>query len=188
MNSYFFLFASKLDVQVLSIIPHYRNDLLTNISIFINILGNPTVFGLLIIATCLFFWLSKKPYYLMQFLVTTIIGALTVYLVKIYVARPRPIEAIIATSGYSFPSGHTVISTIICCLIIYSYKEHLRNVYIKFVFMIIMVVLSLFVSFSRVYLAVHNLSDVVVGILVGLLISSISIFIFENFYKKHNLL
>ena len=180
--------ANKIDLDVLNIIPSIRSAFGINLAIFISYFGSTEAFILLVIALSLFFWLHKKPYHLVQFISTLAVGSLVVYLIKIYIAKPRPLEALINISGYSFPSGHATISTLFCSMIIFSYKDHIKNIYLKISIVILLSVAALLVSFSRVYLSVHYLSDVIVGILLGLLISAISVFVFENFYKKDNLL
>jgi len=186
MNSYILQLANKIDLNVIHFIPTIRNDFGINSAIFISNVGSPQSFILLTIVFALFFWLHKKPYHLVQFVLTLGIGSLVVYLMKIFIARPRPIEALISVSGYAFPSGHATISTIFCFLVIFAYKEHFENRFFKFVFVSFFALTALAISFSRVYLSVHYLSDVVIGILLGLLISAISVFVFENFFKKEN--
>lgn len=188
MNSQLLLLANKIDLNVLHFVPSITNTFGINLALFISYLGSLQSLGLLIIALSLYFWLHKKPYHLIQAVVTIGSGLLIVYLIKIYVAKVRPVEALINVGGYSFPSGHATISTIFCSLIIFSFKDYIKNIYLKVSFIFFFALMALVVSFSRVYLSVHYLSDVVVGILLGLLISAISVFVFENFYKKENLL
>ena len=188
MNSQVLLFAQKIDLNVLNFIPSIRSPLGIKIMTAISNLGSPQSFVLLTIVMALFFWLHKKPHHLIQFLITVGVGSLVVYLIKMFIVRPRPIEALIQASGYSFPSGHATIATLFCSMIIYAYKDHFKNPFLKALFILFFALLALTISFSRVYLSVHYLSDVVVGIIMGLLISSISVFIFENFYKKETLI
>lgn len=106
------------------------------------------------------------------------------FLIKIMIARPRPMEALVNIDGYSFPSGHATIATIFCSLFVFAYKDHIENIFFKSVFVFSLFLCAVAISFSRIYLSVHYLSDVIVGILLGLMISSMSVFIFENLFKK----
>ncbi len=187
MNSTILLFAQKLDVNVLHYISNHASPFGVRLAIFVSNIGSPLSFLLITICVCLIFWLHKKPYHLLQFLITLASGSLIVYLIKIFIARPRPVEALIEVSGYSFPSGHATIATLFCFLIIFAYKNHIKNQLLKFIFILFFIITALAISFSRIYLSVHYMSDVVVGIAIGLLISSISVFIFENFFGKENL-
>ncbi|MEI6042174.1 MAG: phosphatase PAP2 family protein [bacterium] len=188
MNSQLLLIARKIDLDVLNFIPSIRNAFGIKIAIFVSAIGSPQAFFLFMVGFCLLFWLHKKPYHLVQFVITVASGSLIVYLMKIWIARPRPAEALVEVSGYSFPSWHAAASTLFCSLIIFAYKNHFKNPILRFVFISFFAISALAISFSRVYLSVHYLSDVVVGIILGLFLSSLSVFIFENFYKKEVLL
>jgi len=188
MNSALLLFAKDIDVDIINFISKIRTPFGIDVALFVSGVGSPQSFALLVIAISMFFWLHKKPYHLVQFLITLSVGSLAVYLMKIFIARSRPIEALVNVSGYSFPSGHAAISTLFCSLVIFAYKDHFKNVFLRYLFILFFVFSALAISFSRVYLSVHYFSDVVVGILLGLFISSLSVFIFENFFKKENLI
>ena len=188
MNSPLFLIANKLDISLAESMSEITTPLGVKIALFISDIGSTPSLILLTIGLCLLFWLFKKLYHLIQFLSTLGFGFLAVYIIKILVERIRPVEAVVAVNGYSFPSGHATIATIFCFLIIFSYKSHIKNSFLKLLFIVFFVLSALAISFSRIYLSVHYLSDVIVGILLGLLISSISVFIFENFVKKEELM
>lgn len=187
MNSPLLLLAHKLDLNIIDWMSSFITPFGIKIALFVSSIGSPQSFLLLTIAAVMFFWLCKKPYYLIQFFVTLGVGSLAVYIVKILIARPRPVEALVLVSGHSFPSGHATIATLFCSLLIFAYKDHIKNLFLRLLFVVVLSLCALSVAFSRVYLSVHYLSDVVVGILLGLLISSLSVFIFENFFKKEEL-
>ncbi len=76
--------------------------------------------------------------------------------------------------GMSFPSGHTTaFFTILFCLV--QWKSW------HFLWQIIWIILGISVAFSRIYLGVHFLGDVVAGILIAGLVSHIS---FNYFVRK----
>jgi undecaprenyl-diphosphatase len=187
MNSHILLFANKIDLDVIGAMSSFVTPFGVKVALFVSNIGSPYSFLLLAIAAVMIFWLYKKPYYLIQFIVTLGVGYLSVYVLKILIAKPRPVAALIQVGGYSFPSGHATVATLFCSLLIFAYKDHIKNVFLRLLFIIILSISALAISFSRVYLSVHYLSDVVVGIILGLLISSLSVFIFENFFRKKEL-
>lgn len=92
------------------------------------------------------------------------------------VARPRPcwIESnfpllVSNPTDYSFPSGHTLASTISVVIITYADKK----------FGIIAIILATLITFSRLYLFVHFPSDVFAAIILGVIIGLFAIFVFN---------
>jgi membrane-associated phospholipid phosphatase len=90
---------------------------------------------------------------------------------KNLIQRPRPTleEPLVQLSTYSFPSGHAVASTVfygaLCALVF----VHARSPVLRWLAVLAGMAMVLLVSFSRVYLGAHYLSDVVAGIAVGAL-------------------
>lgn len=105
-----------------------------------------------------------------------VIGNLTL---KPLVARLRPYEYVegmkllIATpDDFSFPSGHTLSSTVAAAILIMGDKR----------FGYFAIPLAVILAFSRLYLYVHFLTDVLGGAVIGAVISIVIYFIF--FRKK----
>ena len=94
-----------------------------------------------------------------------LVGQIGIEGLKALFARPRPYtyEGVVSvtdkTNGYSFPSGHSYsisnLSTQVC------------NQYRKNYLFIVGGILSILVAFSRLYLGQHFVSDVVVGLALG---------------------
>ena len=82
-------------------------------------------------------------------------------------ARPVVPEPLVHLATYSFPSGHAVASTLfdgaVCALVL----QRVRSRAWRVAAVAGAVAMVLLVTFSRVYLGAHYLSDVVAGIAVG---------------------
>ena len=93
-------------------------------------------------------------------------GACLVQLFKWSLHRPRPIEVYLGVSSWSFPSGHTLMSVVLygflAILLVRRFSP--GRGWILFGFAIGM---SLLIAFSRLYLGVHWLSDVLGGLSLG---------------------
>ena len=88
---------------------------------------------------------------------------------KFFFQRPRPEEyRLISESGYSFPSGHAMVSMAFYGLLIYIVYRYVKNVYLKYGLMVILFMLILFIGISRIYLGVHYTSDVLGGFLLSI--------------------
>lgn len=109
----------------------------------------------------------------------SLIGLLSLFLKTLF-SRKRPLESIIKMpSSYSFPSGHTFFAVGFLGLIVYFISQSDLNKYIKMFLIPIFILLILLIGFSRIYLGVHHFTDVIGGMIFGILILSISI----NTYK-----
>ena len=102
---------------------------------------------------------------------------------KHIVQRPRPTEfRIIDESGYSFPSGHSMVSAAFYGFLIYLIYKNVKNKYLKWSLVTLLSILVILIGTSRIYLGVHYTSDV----LAGFLISISYLIIFVTVIKKWN--
>jgi membrane-associated phospholipid phosphatase len=84
--------------------------------------------------------------------------------------RPRPdIPLLYEASGLSFPSGHALTGVTFFGLLIYLIYNSAWRPWIKWIVIPLLVLLTLFIGFTRVYLRVHYPTDVIAGFCVGLL-------------------
>ena len=107
-------------------------------------------------------------------------------LLKRILQRPRPTEyRIIEESGYSFPSGHSMISMAFYGYLIYLIYKYVENKSVKWTLISLLSVLICLIGISRIYLGVHYTSDVLGGFLISISYLVIYISAVNNvFYKK----
>ena len=99
------------------------------------------------------------------------LGIITILnqLLKRLLQRPRPEEfRIINESGYSFPSGHSMISMAFYGYLIYLIYKYIKNKYLKWSLITILGILIVSIGISRIYLGVHYTSDVLAGFLISI--------------------
>ena len=90
-------------------------------------------------------------------------------LLKRILQRPRPTEyRIIEESGYSFPSGHSMISMAFYGYLIYLIYKYVENKSVKWTLISLLSVLICLIGISRIYLGVHYTSDVLGGFLISI--------------------
>lgn len=94
--------------------------------------------------------------------------------------RPALEYQMTQVDGYSFPSGHALVSVCFYGAIIYIIFRLIKNNLLKYILMSILAVLILAVGLSRIYLGVHYPTDVLGGFFLGLFI----IFFWITLYYK----
>ncbi len=90
--------------------------------------------------------------------------------VKVTLARQRPPDALVTVSGFSFPSGHTLNSTVtygLVALLVWrsGWPSGLRRAAV-----VVLIVLIVLIGLSRIALGAHYPSDVLGGWLAGVAI------------------
>ena len=97
------------------------------------------------------------------------LSALVNFSLKQVLQRPRPVEhRIIDESGYSFPSGHSMVSMAFYGFLIYLIHKNVKNNYLRTGLIVLLFLLIISIGISRIYLGVHYTSDVLAGFLVAI--------------------
>ena len=159
------------------------SDFATPIANFITNFGG-AIF-LITLTVILFILIKNKKIGLSIFSNLVIITVLN-QLLKRILQRPRPTEfRIIEETGYSFPSGHSMVSMAFYGYLIYLIYKYVENRYVKWISIVLLSILICSIGVSRIYLGVHYTSDVLGGFLVSisyliLFISTVNKFFIEK--------
>ncbi|MEN9649138.1 MAG: hypothetical protein RL094_105 [Candidatus Parcubacteria bacterium] len=148
-------------------------------------IGSPQMMLLLTFFLVVFMWHHKKPHHLFQFALFMILGAVSVYLLKIAFKIPRPAGGLITEYGYGFPSGHAAMATLFFLLVIYTYRTHFEQAIARFLFVTGSLALIGIISYSRIYLGVHTPTDVIGGMCIGTLWFVFSIWFYKWLLKAY---
>lgn len=168
-------------LDILMYLQSIRNELLTGIFTFFTICTEVPVITVL---TAMLYWcINKKAG---QRILFALAGSLNINVaVKNIVKMPRPIgtKGLISlrtqtATGYSFPSGHTQTATTFWTSMITQFK----NIWIY----IIGILMILGAGISRLYLAVHWPMDVIVGWILGIILSILFIKLFDYIDNSKN--
>ena len=153
-----------------------------NIYEFLNLMNILTNFGeeyTFIIILIVMLLINKKDtiYEFINLIFTFLVNVLT----KNLFMRQRPVNSLIELpSGFSFPSGHTMCSVSFYGFLIFLIIKKIQNKYLKIFSILFLIMLILIVAFSRIYLKVHYFTDVVGGLILGI----ICLLMIINIYKK----
>ncbi len=160
------------------------SDFTTSIAKFITNFGG-AIF-LIVLTITLILLIKNKKIGFSIFLNLTFATILN-QLLKRILQRPRPTEfRIVEESGYSFPSGHSMVSMAFYGYLIYLIYKYIENKYIKWISIIMLSILICSIGISRIYLGVHYTSDVLGGFLISIsyliiYISVVNKFLIEKF-------
>jgi undecaprenyl-diphosphatase len=102
-------------------------------------------------------------------------GELLNVVLKLAFHRPRPEVAFVHLDTYSFPSGHAMLSTAVYGALTYLAWSHLRTRRTRVALTAGTIALVTLICFSRLYLGVHYLSDVLGGAVGGAFWLAVSI-------------
>ena len=149
------------------VVNNLRSDGLTFIMLFITNFCNPII---LILLSLVILLICKDKKMGLIIIINLLVSILLNIIFKGIIQRDRPLEDfLIIESGYSFPSGHSMVSMAYYGLIIYFIYKKIKDKRIRNVLMILIGFLILAIGFSRIYLGVHFASDVIGGFLISII-------------------
>ena len=171
-----------IDNGVYNYLTTNRNVIMTNIFIILTFLGSTLYIVILNIAIFVYTILRKKYQYSL-FLANSLTSVLANNILKAIVQRPRPdVLRLVTETGYSYPSGHTMIAILFYGTIIYFlFKYKVKG---KWLVTSVLVLLMIGIAVSRIYLGVHYASDVIGGILIAISLILITTTLHESLIEK----
>ncbi|MCD4771652.1 phosphatase PAP2 family protein [archaeon] len=168
-----------LDSAVFQFFESIQSSALTSFSKFVAIVTEPLLLLILAIVISGFFYFNdKRPQAVFLFSVSAITALVNESLKQIFKIS-RPVSTLIQETGFSFPSGHTTFAVVFFTLITYIFTRgsSLRTRVFAYV---VSSVIVLIVVFTRIYLQVHWLTDVLGGLVLGGIILVIGILIHKK--------
>ncbi len=147
--------ASQRGVRIFSLITFWGNALVISVG--------TVLIGL---------WLLKRKRRDQAVFLSAAVGGATLlnFILKQIFARPRPAypHAFLTETGFSFPSGHAMISIAFYGAIAYLSYAYVKSFRAKLLVSLGALLISGCIGFSRLYLGVHYITDVLAGWAAGM--------------------
>lgn len=105
-------------------------------------------------------------------------------LLKHIIQRPRPDHLrLIKESGYSYPSGHSMIAACLYATLIYIILKRIKDKKIKRLLISLLTIIIILIGCSRIYVGVHYPSDILGGYFLTLSIIIVTSTITNNYLR-----
>jgi len=147
-----------------------RTDLLDTLTLVWSQIGTTeTVIGICVVVVGLVWWRTKQWWYAIVPAIAIAVQAAVFMLAALVVGRERPDVEMLdeAPPTSSYPSGHSGASTALY-LTLALMVQRVERTWLRVSVTVILLILPLLVVYSRLYRGMHHLSDVLVGVLNGL--------------------
>jgi membrane-associated phospholipid phosphatase len=156
----------RLDLTINAYVTRVANPAITGPLETITSLGNIFLVVTVAVMVGAFLFIRKNWWRLLALFLGVAIGQAVLNVLKVIFERPRPKTEMYVFAS-SFPSGHVFSATVIYGFCIYLTFRFINNATVKWIVATLLVLLILLIGFSRVYLGVHWLSDVLAGYVTG---------------------
>ena len=115
------------------------------------------------------FLIRKKNAYAINIFIMAVSSTIILFALKQLFHRQRPLLPLIKDiSGYSFPSGHALSAFIFCSIVCYIIgKGSLHSIW-KWIFILLLQIVSVTIGISRIVLNVHYATDVMASFCLGI--------------------
>ena len=175
----------QFDEAVNQLLGLIRSDIMIDIFSWITKLGDPAALIAVALVTTGLLWAFRRRQVITPLWITILGSQATTLLGKYALARPRPefVTEVVASMP-SFPSGHATSAMAVYGFIGYLVARELATQRQRFEMVYWSAVLIGLIGFSRVLLAVHYVSDIAAGFLVGGFWLLVGFAIAEYRYRK----
>lgn len=174
-----------IDDWVLASLNQTANNTITQFMRFITFYGNHSFLvpaNLLMIVVLLYY---KQKKWATANTIAALAGVGLMSMLKKILARPRPSHPLVeGISNFGFPSGHAMMSLMFYGMLILLCLQFLNNKAYKTVAIFLLVTIILLIGFSRLWLRVHFITDVLAGYAIGLCWLSISMLLSEKIWSR----
>ncbi len=163
-----------MEYQLTQFIVSLRTPELTGIMLIFTSLGSWYISLLAFLISSVYFALKRKrAREIILIGLSLAINPALGLLFKELIQRSRPpIElALVQESTFSMPSNHALIASGFYGMLLWQFALGIKNQKLKIASLVLGSLIIILIGFSRIYLGVHWLSDVIIGFLLGIIVN-----------------
>lgn len=175
INNFITETIARADQYVNTLLYSLRQPLTIKIFNIITLLGESWTIIISVFIVSIILYTANKKWQIIGLWLTVGGSVGFTFLAKIFFDRPRPMNALLIETSASFPSAHATVAVSFYGFILYLLLKKMNKKRDQILVALFGLILILLIGFSRLYLGVHYLSDVLAGFLIGFLWLIISI-------------
>jgi undecaprenyl-diphosphatase len=177
-------FSRAFDLDVMQVVYHIRDDVLTVIAEFITRAGDTVTIAVICIVLVV---LPTRVRFGIPAAAAATCAGLAHYVLSNLIERSRPDEAmwLIQETGYSFPSGHSNAGFVYYLFLMILLRRFFilnKSYGAANLVSVALPLLVAVIGFSRLYLGLHYPTDIIGGWLLGAILLIILVTLYDNFY------
>lgn len=182
VQNYNLFFIRRIDEGMISWLLEHTNYFMIYVFEIITVFANWQV---IILLSVVIFAFARDKVLAALTAVISGFGFLINETLKQTMQRPRPtVMHLTNAGGYSMPSGHSLTAVVFYGLILMFFASQIKDKKYRYLSYVLLITLISLIGFSRIYLRVHYVSDVIAGFSLGLVILTIvynlKVGIFDN--------
>lgn len=177
---------SIFDNTIYAFVGSFITEDMTGFMKFLSFIGSGTIMSLITAIVIIAMYKKKYATYGWMTGVNLLASTVLNYVFKIIYQRERPnILRLIDITGFSFPSGHSMVSLCFYGFIAYILWTKVKSKW-RFPLVFLLIALIVSIGISRIYLGVHYASDVLGGFSAGLAWLAVFIQLSKYVHKKYD--
>lgn len=162
----------KFDEWVNKIMIALHFPWLTKLAFVLTSVGNGIPIIIIVVITIGILLLRKRWRFALLSSIAILGATVLQIFIKSFIQRIRPLNSLETVSpgifSASFPSGHAITAIVFVSLLVYSYKDDIKNTATEYLFITTASMFFITVGLTRIYLNAHWFSDVIAGMSLGL--------------------
>jgi undecaprenyl-diphosphatase len=176
------------DAQLSSWLHSQAKPSLTSVMFVVTSFGSSWLVSFIVVPFGVYLILRRRFYWFSAFVLSVYGGMLLNRILKYEFQRTRPHfdDPILSLTSYSFPSGHTMTATVVYGVLAAYFFTTTKDWRGRMFIICSATFLILLVAFSRIYLGVHYLSDVLGAMAEGVAWLALCLTVVYSFWRRSN--